>query len=288
LYKNQNHNTIYNSKKEKIMGKVAENLTGQKFGKLTAIEYLGVLPSGKVRVSMYRCKCECGKETIVRGSNLKNGNRPGKRGTKSCGCYVNPRTNTDGKNNIAGQRFGKLIAVKLSEHRNYIPYWECCCICGVVCCVSIYSLTSGNTKSCGCGRGRFIHGEFTKGKASYAKFLRKNPEIRLRNNVSTSIRMALKFHKASKNRMSILKYLPYTINDLKKHLESQFESWMNWGNFGGRSYEKRKTWWIDHIVPQSNFHFTSMDSPEFIKCWELKNLQPLEKLENIKKGNKII
>lgn len=50
------------------------DLTGQKFGKLTAVEFV---PGGK---SSWRCRCECGEEPIVSTGNLRSGN------SKSCGC----------------------------------------------------------------------------------------------------------------------------------------------------------------------------------------------------------
>jgi hypothetical protein len=54
-----------------------ENLTGKKFGRLTVIEY-----SHKQKYNFYwKCKCDCGKECIIRSSNLKSGH------TKSCGCF---------------------------------------------------------------------------------------------------------------------------------------------------------------------------------------------------------
>ena len=58
------------------------DLTGKKFGRLTVIEQAEsyVEPSGRKQI-MYRCKCECGNECVVRGANLSNGH------TKSCGCY---------------------------------------------------------------------------------------------------------------------------------------------------------------------------------------------------------
>ena len=73
----------------------------------------------------------------------------------------------------------------------------------------------------------------------------------------------------------------YTKDDLVKHLEKQFDDKMNWANYG--SY-----WWIDHIKPRSAFHYTTAEDPEFKECWSLSNLQPMEKIANIKKGNKII
>jgi hypothetical protein len=59
-----------------------KDITGQKFGRLTAIERVEdyVFPKSGCHLSKWRCKCECGKEVDVAISSLKNGN------TKSCGC----------------------------------------------------------------------------------------------------------------------------------------------------------------------------------------------------------
>ena len=53
--------------------------TGQVFGKLTALEQVGRDALKKV---LWRCKCECGNETIVPSGSLATGN------TTSCGCVV--------------------------------------------------------------------------------------------------------------------------------------------------------------------------------------------------------
>ena len=66
-----------------------ENITGQRFGKLTVLEYAG----RRGRVHFWKCKCDCGNITTVCKSNLKNGH------TTSCGCLVKPfasRTMVDG------------------------------------------------------------------------------------------------------------------------------------------------------------------------------------------------
>lgn len=70
-------------------------LEGKKFGLLTVAEYLG---DGK-----YSCKCECGKECVVLGDNLKRGH------TTSCGCA---KAKTD---NLVGKSFGRLTV--LSTYR---------------------------------------------------------------------------------------------------------------------------------------------------------------------------
>lgn len=57
------------------------DITGQKFGKLTAVAIYGKYR----RETIWRCACECGKETVVRLSNLTTGN------TISCGCMKGKR-----------------------------------------------------------------------------------------------------------------------------------------------------------------------------------------------------
>ncbi len=52
------------------------DLTGQKFGRLTVVEYSHT----KDGVAYWRCLCDCGNASIVRGPSLREGN------TQSCGC----------------------------------------------------------------------------------------------------------------------------------------------------------------------------------------------------------
>lgn len=54
-----------------------KDISGQKFGRLTAIECVG---KNKYNYAVWRCRCECGNETNVPGNSLRSGN------TKSCGC----------------------------------------------------------------------------------------------------------------------------------------------------------------------------------------------------------
>lgn len=121
----------------------------------------------------------------------------------------------------------------------------------------------------------------------------KNTIVRLKDNISHIIREALKRNKTNKNGISCLKYLSYTIKELKLHLESKFEVWMNWNNYG--TYVKSKwndddqttwTWQIDHIVPHSTFQYSSMEDEEFKKCWVLDNLRPLSSKQNLLDGNR--
>lgn len=77
-----------------------------------------------------------------------------------------------------------------------------------------------------------------------------------------------------------------TFEQFKQHLESQFEPWMNWDNYGNPKdgvYELNKTWDIDHIIPLDN----ASTYDEVIKLNHHNNLKPLCSFYNriIKKGN---
>jgi len=109
---------------------------------------------------------------------------------------------------------------------------------------------------------------------------RKDPVFRMRCNVSRQIGHAIKRVNGSKRGQSVMKHLPYTQEQLKEHLENQFDSKMTWENYG--TY-----WHIDHIYPQSLLPYDSLEHPNFQKCWALENLRPLEAKANIKKGNKV-
>ena len=113
-----------------------------------------------------------------------------------------------------------------------------------------------------------------------------DPCYKLRQNVKDSIRNALK---GGKGGQSFLPYVDWTMEELKEHLESQFEDWMTWDNHGVL-HPTEKRWQIDHIIPQSVLleGVISMDDPKFRECWALENLRPLEARENLLKGSKIL
>lgn len=114
------------------------------------------------------------------------------------------------------------------------------------------------------------------------------PAAKLRKNVSRVIGRALS---SGKNGDSCTKYLPYSFQELKEHLEKQFEPWMNWKNYG--LYDSKTwndnvpstwTWNVDHIIPQSTFKYFSMKDNEFQQCWALSNLRPLASKNNFLEG----
>lgn len=140
--------------------------------------------------------------------------------------------------------------------------------------------------------------EISEYQKKYQKAYKKrrklnDPVYKLRSLVSVAINVALKEQGSSKSKKSITKYLPYTMQELKEHLEKQFEPWMTWNNWG--KYDASTwldndpstwTWNIDHVVPHSNFVYQSMGDDAFQKCWSLKNLRPYSSKQNIIDGNR--
>ena len=59
-----------------------KDITGQRFGRLTAIRHAGFATD---RASLWECKCDCGNIKTVRRGNLLNGK------TLSCGCLGKER-----------------------------------------------------------------------------------------------------------------------------------------------------------------------------------------------------
>jgi len=131
-------------------------------------------------------------------------------------------------------------------------------------------------------------------KEKQNKKRRENPAIRIRSYLSSVILLFLIKNHSSKNGKSCLEFLPYLIEELKTYIESLFEWWMTWDNWGQYRVNKWDdndpstwTWQIDHIIPHSFFKYTSMDSEEFRQCWALENLRPLSAKENLLKRDKI-
>jgi len=103
--------------------------------------------------------------------------------------------------------------------------------------------------------------------------------FKLRKRLRHRLRMALYRNQWGKS-FSSIKDLGCSLEELKKHLESKFQSGMNWSNYGNG----KDKWNIDHIIP-----LASVSSIEEIKdLCHYKNLQPLWFIDNIKKGDKII
>lgn len=130
------------------MGKIID-LTGQKFGKLTAIE---IDRTNKKNNTYWLCKCDCGNVKSVTSGNLRLGK------TKSCGCITKQLQRDARIKDLTGQRFGRCIVIAQSD-KDHITKggkrrikWLCRCDCGKYFETTSSNLVNGDTKSCGCYR----------------------------------------------------------------------------------------------------------------------------------------
>lgn len=120
----------------------------------------------------------------------------------------------------------------------------------------------------------------TRTKNYYLKY-REIPEKRIASNIRTRLRSAILAHlKSERHYKKIGKLEPVigcTVAELVIHIESKFEPWMSWGNYG------HLTWHIDHIKPISKFDLK--DPVQFAQANHYTNLRPLSAHENFVKHN---
>lgn len=136
---------------EQAKKRLFKDLTGQKFGRLTAIKPIEnhTNSNGKSMMTKWLCKCDCGNECNVQSGNLLSGH------TLSCGCYNKEQMSERSLINLIGQRFGRLTVLErvdniVSPSGNICVAWKCKCDCGKETIVRSSSLLQGHTKSCGC------------------------------------------------------------------------------------------------------------------------------------------
>lgn len=113
---------------------------GHKYGHLTVIE----LAKDKNGRTAWKCKCDCGNEKMVRGSDLRKGK------ITSCGrkCSKKEHDYID----LTGQRFGRLLVIERYPENNKFNkvQWRCKCDCGNEVIKTTNALKDSGTESCGC------------------------------------------------------------------------------------------------------------------------------------------
>lgn len=105
-----------------------------------------------------------------------------------------------------------------------------------------------------------------------------DPAFRLERRIRNYVYKIAKTLKINKTHAS-LHHLGCSIEELKNHIESQWQENMTWENYGLHG------WHIDHIKPLS-FFIKNSNNP-----WEANhytNLQPLWSIDNLKKSNSLL
>jgi CDGSH-type Zn-finger protein len=131
------------------MKQTRQDLTGQKFGRLTVLE----LSSNKTksRGRKWICQCKCGTIKEISQLALLRG------ATISCRCYNREQLSKRNLKDLTGQTFGRWTVIERAERPPHVTnitgsWWLCECGCEkhTKKVVRGSSLTSGKSKSCGC------------------------------------------------------------------------------------------------------------------------------------------
>lgn len=136
--------------------------------------------------------------------------------------------------------------------------------------------TSDNKEKINVYRKKWALENPEKIKAANAKYhknkLKNDPLYRLKHTIGNIIRNSIKKKGYYKKQRSV-EILGCDIEIFRIHIESKFENWMSWDNYGGSDgiYELNKKWDIDHIIPLSS----ASSEEEVIKLNHYTNLQPL-------------
>jgi hypothetical protein len=95
-----------------------KDLTGQKFGKVTAITKVPTPKNSSTRSARWLCRCDCGKEFVTISNSIVSGR------TKTCGCSAGQHQITHGKTKTP--EFKLWLAIKERcgnpNHKAYTNY----------------------------------------------------------------------------------------------------------------------------------------------------------------------
>lgn len=263
-----------------------ENLVGQKFNRLTVMEYAGRTKRG---VPKWLCLCDCGNKTIVASGHLKNGH------SKSCGCFKNEKTIQRNKVN-AGLNKNCWTKEEMEFLKTNYP------LHGTKFCSDNLNRTKRAISSAASKLGLKtvmasqglpqkniikkisnskvlslcqIHGETIhycrKNKIIYClKCHHKNPVANFARRIRGSIRSAfnrMSRQNGDKRKIGSMRYLDYTPKELYNYLENTRKLQGNKCPVCKSSYDKCKIN-IEHVVPLAN----AKTEQEIIDLFCLQNL----------------
>lgn len=97
-----------------------------------------------------------------------------------------------------------------------------------------------------------------------------DPVYKLKHNLRININNSIKRQKYVKNNVTT-NILGCNYEEFIRHIEKQFEPWMSWSNYGGKTNEKNIRWDLDHIIPISS----AKTEEEVMKLNHYTNLRPL-------------
>lgn len=97
------------------MGKIAKMEIGNVYGRLTVLVREGASSDGTLK---YRCKCSCGNEHVVVGTQLRQGT------TRSCGCLVHENKGKIRFENSEIPAFNQVVCSYRTQAKHRGLCWE--------------------------------------------------------------------------------------------------------------------------------------------------------------------
>ena len=113
-----------------------------------------------------------------------------------------------------------------------------------------------------------------RARKNYKKY-RQNPKFVVTQNCRNRINKLIKRKSKSQKTHKLLECTP---KFLMEWLEHQFDSNMNWDNYG-------KYWDIEHVKPCASFNLDSIEEQK--KCFSWKNIRPFESKRNQSKNDTV-
>lgn len=123
------------------------DLTGQRFGRLTALKRV----ENKGKKTQWLFQCDCGNCKVLNPDSVKCGR------VKSCGCLLKEATGLRHFKDLTEQKIGRWTVLERVENENNYVKWKCQCECGEIRNVFANSLLNGASLSCGCYKADRAH-----------------------------------------------------------------------------------------------------------------------------------
>ena len=133
---------------------------GDRWGRLEADRFVRYDTPERGYQAIWLFKCDCGTLKEIPVSNVKFG------GTRSCGCKATEHITNLNREDITGEEYDRLKAVRPTDKRDASGsvIWEFECKCGGKIEISVNAFRNGSYHSCGC-----LYRESRKDCTSYRK-----------------------------------------------------------------------------------------------------------------------
>lgn len=256
----------------------AIDVTGEKYGRLTALKRLGSGTGG----AQWLFACDCGQEKVAAIAQVRAGK------ALSCGCLRRETAAARNTFDVAGRRVGRLLVIeRIGSTRHQAGLWRCVCDCGRETRATTHHIAKGVKQSCGClqreAAARVRREAALPPEERRARVLANRARQRARRKADPALAMQARIsrlHRWALSSVGAIKRSPtleavgYTAAELVAHIERQFLPGMGWHNM--------RDWQIDHIVPIS----TAKNEQDVVALNQLSNLRPLWAEQNNAKKNR--